>query len=66
VKVRNFFVTEDFVVMKMKEDKKILIILGKLFLRIAGVIVDMREGTLTVRVGDERIQFRFDQAVNRD
>jgi hypothetical protein len=50
-------VTEDFAVMKMKEDKKILIILGKLFLRIAGVIADMREGTLTVRVGDERIQF---------
>jgi hypothetical protein len=57
VKVRKFFVPRDFVVMKMEEDKKVPIILGRSFLRTAGVIANMREGTLIVRAGDEQIQF---------
>jgi hypothetical protein len=55
--VRKFFVPRDFVVMKMEEDKKVPIILGRSFLRTAGVIANMREGTLIVRAGDEQIQF---------
>jgi hypothetical protein len=51
----------DFVAMKMEEDKKVLIILGRPFLSTAGVITDMREDTLTMRVGDKRIQFQFDK-----
>jgi hypothetical protein len=42
-------------VMKMEEDKEVPIILGIPFLRTARVIADMQEGTLIVRVGDERI-----------
>jgi hypothetical protein len=53
----------DFVAMKMEEDKKILIILGRPFLSTAGVITDMREDTLTMRVGGKRIQFQFDKAI---
>jgi hypothetical protein len=37
----------------MEEDKEKPIILGRPFLWTAGVIADMIEGTLTVRVGDE-------------
>jgi hypothetical protein len=60
VKVGRFFVPGDFMIMKMEDDKEIPIILRRSFLRIARVIADMREDTLTVRVRDERIQFRFD------
>jgi hypothetical protein len=49
--------------MEMEEDKEVPIILGIPFLRTARVIADMREGTLIVRVGDERIQFKFDSVV---
>jgi hypothetical protein len=57
VKVGIFFVLGDFIVMEMEKDKEVPIILGRPFLRTVGVIVDMREGTLMVRVRDERIQF---------
>jgi hypothetical protein len=57
VKVGIFFVLGDSIVMEMEKDKEVPIILGRPFLRTVGVIVYIREGTLMVRVRDERIQF---------
>jgi hypothetical protein len=55
VKVEKFFILGDFMVMEIEKDKKVSIILERSFLRTTGMIVDMREDTLTVRVGDEQI-----------
>jgi hypothetical protein len=63
VQVDKFFIPGDFIVMEMEEDKEVSIILERPFLRTAGVITDMRESMLTIRVGDEHIQFRFDKAI---
>jgi hypothetical protein len=63
VQVDKFFISGDFIVMEMEEDKEVSIILERAFLRTAGVITDMRESMLTIRVGDEHIQFQFDKAI---
>jgi hypothetical protein len=57
VQVGKKIVSRDFVVMEMEEDNEVPINQGRAFLRIDGVFTNMKEDTLTVRVGDERIQF---------
>ncbi|KAJ4756908.1 Retroelement pol polyprotein-like [Rhynchospora pubera] len=63
VQVGKFLVPGDFVVMKMEVDKEVPIILGRPFLRTAGVMMDAREGTILVRVGGERLLFSIDHAM---
>ena len=63
VQVGKFFVPGDFVVMEMEEDKEVPIILGRPFLRTAGALIDVKHGTLTLRIGDEKVQFQIDRAM---
>ena len=63
VQVGRFFVPADFVVVDMKEDKDVPIILGRPFLRTARAIFDTYEGTLTMNIGGEKVQFRIDKAM---
>jgi Aspartyl protease len=63
VQVGKFFVPGDFVVMEMDEDKDVPVILGHPFLRTARTIFDTYEGTLTMRIGDEKVQFQVAKAV---
>ena len=63
VQVGKFFVPGDFVVMEMEEDKEVPIILGRSFLRTAGALIDVKNGTLTLRIGDEKVQFQINRAM---
>ncbi|KAJ4756970.1 F7F22.17 [Rhynchospora pubera] len=63
VQVGKFLVPGDFVVMEMEVDKEVPIILGRPFLRTAGVMMDALEGTILVRVGGERLLFSIDHAM---
>jgi hypothetical protein len=63
VRVGKFFVPADFVVMDMIEDKDVPIILGRPFLRTARAIFDTHEGTLTLNVGGEKVQFQIEKAM---
>jgi hypothetical protein len=63
VQVGKFFVPGDFVVVEMKEDKEVPIILGRPFLRTARTVIDTHEGTLTMTVGGEKVQFQVDKAM---
>ncbi|KAJ1704038.1 hypothetical protein LUZ63_003817 [Rhynchospora breviuscula] len=63
VQVGKFLVPGDFVVMDMEEDKEVPIILGRPFLRTAGVMMDARDGTILVRVGEETLRFSIDKAM---
>ncbi|XP_021770244.1 uncharacterized protein LOC110734402 [Chenopodium quinoa] len=65
VQVGRVFVTCDFVVMEMEEDNKVPLILGRPFLNTAGVVIDMKQGKLTLNVGDEKISFSFSQAMRK-
>ncbi|XP_021761194.1 uncharacterized protein LOC110726028 [Chenopodium quinoa] len=65
VQVGRVFVPCDFVVMEMEEDNKVPLILGRPFLNTAGVVIDMKQGKLTLNVGDEKISFSFSQAMRK-
>ncbi|CAM8907865.1 unnamed protein product [Rhodiola kirilowii] len=62
VKVGNFHIPGDFVVLDMEEDTEIPILLGRPFLYTAGAIFDTTKGSITMRVGDEEIEFNLDKA----
>ncbi|CAM8886387.1 unnamed protein product [Rhodiola kirilowii] len=62
VKVGNFHIPGDFVVIEMEEDTEIPILLGRPFLYTAGAIFDTTKGSITMRVGDEEIEFNLDKA----
>ncbi|XP_010541242.1 PREDICTED: uncharacterized protein LOC104814758 [Tarenaya hassleriana] len=61
LKVGNFYIPVDFVVLDMDEDSKVPIILGRPFLNTADVVIHVREGRLTMEIGDETVEFTLDK-----
>ncbi|XP_050889481.1 uncharacterized protein LOC127094731 [Lathyrus oleraceus] len=57
VRICQFYIPNDLVIMDIKEDSHITIILGRPFLAIAGAIIDVKKGKLTFKVGEEKIEF---------
>ncbi|KAD4180054.1 hypothetical protein E3N88_28645 [Mikania micrantha] len=58
VKVDKFVFPVDFVILDMEADEIVPIILGRPFLRTAKAIIDVFDGKLTLRVGDETVTFK--------
>ncbi|KAJ8767520.1 hypothetical protein K2173_017589 [Erythroxylum novogranatense] len=63
LKVGNFFIPVDFVVLEMEEDTNIPIILGRPFLATAGAIIDVKNGRMTLKVGEEKVEFNLGRAI---
>ncbi|KAJ9175384.1 hypothetical protein P3X46_013946 [Hevea brasiliensis] len=59
IKVGKFFIPVDFVVLEMEEDVQIPIILERPFLATAEAIIDIKYGRLTLKVGDEEVEFNL-------
>ena len=59
VQFGRVFVPCDFVIMEMEEDSKVPLILGRPFLKTAGAVSDVKDGCLTLNVGDEKVTFTF-------
>ncbi|KAK5819332.1 hypothetical protein PVK06_024318 [Gossypium arboreum] len=59
VKVAKFIFLADFVVLDMDEDVEVPLILGHPFLATARAIIDVGDGKLVLRVGDEEIIFKI-------
>ena len=57
VKVGKFIFPVDFVVIKMEEDTQVPLLLGRPFLETGADLIDVQKGELTLRVGDEAVQF---------
>ncbi|XP_057994991.1 uncharacterized protein LOC131175290 [Hevea brasiliensis] len=57
--VGKLFIPVDFVILEMKEDVQIPIILRRSFLTTAGAIIDVNNGRLTFKVGDEDVKFNL-------
>ena len=55
--VDKFIFPMDFVVLDFEEVSKCPLILGRLFLNTEKAIIDVHEGKITLRVGDERVEF---------
>ncbi|XP_010555977.1 PREDICTED: uncharacterized protein LOC104825352 [Tarenaya hassleriana] len=61
LKVGDYYVPVDFVVLDIDEDAKIPIILGRPFFNNSNAIVHVRAGRLTLKIGDETVEFTLDQ-----
>ena len=65
VKVRKFIFPVDFVVIKMEEDTQVPLLLGRPFLATGAALIDVKMGELTLRVGDEAVQFNFNKSLTQ-
>jgi len=61
VRVGQFYIPTDFIVMDIREDSNTPIILGRPFLATAGAIIDVKKGKLTFEVGEEKVEFILTQ-----
>ncbi|GJS29640.1 DNA-directed DNA polymerase [Tanacetum coccineum] len=59
LKINRFIFLVDFVVLEIDEDELVSIILGRPFLAMAKVVIDVHEGKLSLRVGSETITFNI-------
>ncbi|GJQ91587.1 reverse transcriptase domain-containing protein [Tanacetum coccineum] len=55
IKIDKFILPIDFVILDMREDSKILIILGRPFLATARAMIDVFNKKITLRVGNEEL-----------
>ena len=63
IKVGKFIFPMDFVVMDMKEGTQVPLLLGRPFLSIGAVLIDVKKGKLTLRVGEEPIHFKLNTSL---
>ncbi|KAK5836108.1 hypothetical protein PVK06_011858 [Gossypium arboreum] len=63
VKVDKFIFPIDFVVLDMDEDVEVPLILGHPFLATTRAVIDVGDGKLVLRVGDEEIIFKIYDAM---
>ena len=63
VKVGKFVFPVDFVVMQMEEDTQVPLLLGRPFLATGAALIDVQKGELTLRVGDEAVQFNINRSL---
>ncbi|XP_050889340.1 uncharacterized protein LOC127094562 [Lathyrus oleraceus] len=56
VKIDKFVFPVDFVILEMSEDEEIPLILGRPFLEIGRCLIDIEEGTMTLKVYDEELK----------
>ena len=61
VKVGKFIFPVDFVVMKIEEDTQVPLLLGRPFLATGASLIDVQNGELTLRVGNEAVHFNLNK-----
>nr|GEX77179.1 DNA-directed DNA polymerase [Tanacetum cinerariifolium] len=61
IKVGTFYFSADFIVVDFDADPRVLLILGRSFLKTGHALVYVYEGELTLRVGKEAVTFNLDQ-----
>ncbi|WRX08578.1 Retrotransposon gag domain - like 5 [Theobroma cacao] len=57
--VEHLYIPVDFIVVKIEDDFEIPLILGRLFLATVEAIIDVKNGKITFRVGEEQVVFNL-------
>ena len=57
VKVGDYYVLGDFIILEIEEDLQIPIILGRPFLATVGAIIDVKRGKIILEIGEEKVEF---------
>ena len=63
VKVGKIIFPMDFVIMKMEEDTQVPLLLGRPFLATGAALINVQKGELTLRVGNEAVQFNLNRSL---
>ena len=63
VKVGKFIFTIDFIILDMEEDSQVPRLPGRPFLATGAALIDMQKGVLTLRVGEEAVDFNLLQSL---
>ena len=63
VKVGKFIFPVDFIILDMEEDSQVPLLLGRPFLATEVALIDMQKGVLTLRVGEEAVDFNLLQSL---
>lgn len=64
IKIGDFYVPVDFVILEMEEDTSTSIILSRQLLATAGCKIDVKDGKLSFDVGGNHVEFNFFKATN--
>lgn len=65
VMINNCHVPTDFVVLRYKQEPKDPLILGRPFLATAGVIIDVKEGQISLNIGSIPLTFDMEKLIKR-
>ncbi|XP_074299342.1 uncharacterized protein LOC141630417 [Silene latifolia] len=65
VKIGNFYIPADFIVLDILEDRQTLIILGRPFLETGDVNISVKEGKLTFKMGENVVEFPLTGAMSQ-
>lgn len=65
VKEEKFIFPTDFVVLDMEEDEDIPIILGRPFMNTCDTVIEVRQGKLTLRMGEEQVVFKLFDTIKK-
>ena len=65
IKVGKFIFPMDFVVMNMEEDTQVPLLLGRPFLATEAALIYVKNGELTLRVGEETIHFKLNTSIKQ-
>ena len=65
IKVGKFVFPVDFIVKNIEEDKKISLLLGRPFLETGAILIDVKKGEVTLRVGDEAVHFNLNDSLKQ-
>ena len=65
VKVGKFIFLVDFVVINTEEDKHVPLLLRRPFLATSATLIDVKNGELTLRVGEEEVKFNLNQSLKQ-
>ena len=57
IKVGDYFVPGDFIILEMEEDRYIPIILRRPFLATTSAIIDVKWGKILLEIGEEKVEF---------
>ena len=63
VKVGKFVFPVDFIILDIEEDSQVPLLLGRPFLATGVALIDMQKGVLTLRVGEEAVDFNLLQSL---
>lgn len=53
----------DFVIIDVDDDVEVPLILGRPFLNTSGAVIDVKDGKMTLRVGEEEVVFTLSKAM---